>query len=239
MQPLLSLQSILKWQITMSQFQEDQTTTTMQMWNSFLILLNGFQCRWEASQLLNHELTLRNFLLNNELYLVKKIGQRSRNDNPVLAVKDKNIRKQSDSQYISAGDRRFPSPLHFPKLTSSSTTSLPSLTQLQDAMCWSFKLNILRTSGVLSGLWILWGSFLFSGEKKDLEVSACFVFLLTCQFTKTKSELCVMFFCRLYGLAGAMPPRTLNYQNFSTKMGLLSWVRMCISDQKCYLHIWI
>lgn len=51
------------------------------------------------SQFLNHEMTLRNVLLNNELYLVKKIGQRNGNDNPILALKDKNIRKQSDSQY--------------------------------------------------------------------------------------------------------------------------------------------
>ena len=40
----------------------------------------------------------------------------------------------------------------------------------------------------------------------------------------------VIFFCRLYGLAGAMHLRTLNYQNFSTKMGLLSWVRIYTSD---------
>lgn len=40
----------------------------------------------------------------------------------------------------------------------------------------------------------------------------------------------VIFFCRRYGLAGAMHLRTLNYQNFSTKMGLLSWVRIYASD---------
>lgn len=40
----------------------------------------------------------------------------------------------------------------------------------------------------------------------------------------------LFFFCRLYGLAGAMHLRTLNYPNFSTKMGLLSWVSLYISD---------
>lgn len=40
----------------------------------------------------------------------------------------------------------------------------------------------------------------------------------------------VIFLCRLCGLAGAMHPRTLSCQNFSTKTGLLSWVRMCTSD---------
>lgn len=45
-----------------------------------------------------------------------------------------------------------------------------------------------------------------------------------------QSMNCVLFFCRLCGLAGAMPLRTRSCQNFSTKMGLLSWVRICASE---------